>query len=86
MIRVLSAEDVTNSNCDCEKFVGKEFDSFEDFVKSVSRTYIICEIDVTSDITVGTVYLENKLVYTEKAILWFEDVNIINPRKYQKYL
>lgn len=86
MIRVLDAKDFVG-NSDCKKFLDKEYDSFEDFVSSIKHTYDIIEVGaVKDDPTVGYVYMADKLIYTIKANLWFEDVNIINPRKYQKYL
>ncbi len=81
MIRILDGKNIRGV------FLDKEYDSFEDFVSSISHTYFITDVGVVKDdVTVGYVNLENKLIYTEKAILWFEDVNVINPRKYQKYL
>lgn len=87
MIRILDGKNMTGDTADYKIFIGREYDSFEDFVKSVSHTYFITDVGaVKDDITVGYVDLENRLIFTEKAILWFEDVNIINSRKYQKYL
>ena len=79
MIRVLDVKDD-------ERFRDKEYVDFNDFVNALSHTYYITDVGVTKDETVGYVYLEDKINYTNKTYIWFEDVNIINPRKYQKYL
>lgn len=68
-------------------YIGKEYKTFEDFVDSLHRDFDVMEVGaVPSDETVGYVWLADKMLFTEKSYLWFEDVNIINPRKYQKYL
>lgn len=85
MIRILDVDDTMDEKV--KEFLNKEYDSFEDFVTDIKHTYIITNVGVTNkDNTVGWVDLENKLDYTNYAIIWFEDVNIINPKKYQKYL
>lgn len=86
MIRILDGKDLASPS-EYPIFVGKEYDSFENFVDSVSDSYYITDVGaVKSDETMGYIRLEHKIRYTEKPLLWFEDVNIINPKKYQKYL
>ena len=85
MIRILDVDDTIDEKV--KEFLNKEYDSFEDFVTDIKSTYYIVDVGVTSkDNTVGWTDLENKFDYTKKAYMWFEDVNIINPKKYKKYL
>ena len=86
MIRVLDGKNYGERQ-DYKSYVGNEYDDFEDFVNSLSHSFYVIEVGaVSDDKTMGYVYLEGRFNYTEKCTLWFEDVNIINPRKYQKYL
>ena len=86
MIRVLDGKS-NGQRQDYKSYVGKEYDDFEDFINSLHYKFDVIEVGVVpNDETVGYVWLQDKLIFTEKSHLWFEDINIINPRKYQKYL
>ena len=86
MIRILDGKKLTGDREDYKGFIGEEYYDFADFTKAISHKYLITEVGPTVDETIGYIDLQDKILYTEKSILYFEDVNIITSRKYQKYL